>query len=129
MAKGGTIACQLPATSFYLGATFAPARQMVEAGVPVAVASDFNPGSTPNLSLQLAGDGAALCHGLDAFLRTNDEMFGRNCTDLAGKLRAADGVDLVGMNFCTQTQLLCLPNTATCSVKPVSLHRRNPAAS
>ena len=54
MAKGGTIACLLPATSFYLGATFAPARQMVEAGVPVAVASDFNPGSTPNLSLQLA---------------------------------------------------------------------------
>lgn len=38
MAKGGTIACLLPATSFYLGATFAPARQMVEAGVPVAVA-------------------------------------------------------------------------------------------
>lgn len=54
MAKGGTIACLLPATSFYLGATFAPARQMIEAGVPVAVASDFNPGSTPNLSLQLA---------------------------------------------------------------------------
>lgn len=54
MAKGKTIACLLPATSFYLGATFAPAKQMVEAGVPVAVASDFNPGSTPNLSLQLA---------------------------------------------------------------------------
>lgn len=54
MAKGGTIACLLPATSFYLGATFAPARKMVKAGVPVAVASDFNPGSTPNLSLQLA---------------------------------------------------------------------------
>lgn len=33
MAKGGTIACLLPATSFYLGATFAPARQMVEADV------------------------------------------------------------------------------------------------
>ena len=54
MAKGGTIACLLPATSFYLGATFAPARAMIDAKVPVAVASDFNPGSTPNLSLQLA---------------------------------------------------------------------------
>ena len=54
MAKGGTIACLLPATSFYLGATFAPARDMINAGVPVAVASDYNPGSTPNLSLQLA---------------------------------------------------------------------------
>ena len=54
MAKGGTIACCLPATSFYLNATFAPAREMIEAGVPVAIATDFNPGSCPNLSLQLA---------------------------------------------------------------------------
>ena len=52
MAKGGTVACCLPATSFYLGSTFAPARKMVEAGVPVAMASDFNPGSCPSLNLQ-----------------------------------------------------------------------------
>ena len=52
MAKGGTVACLLPATSFYLGSTFAPAREMVEAGVPVAMASDFNPGSCPCLNLQ-----------------------------------------------------------------------------
>lgn len=53
MAKGGTVACLLPATSLYLGATFAPAREMVSAGVPVAMASDFNPGSCPCLNLQL----------------------------------------------------------------------------
>jgi len=53
MAKGGTIACLLPGTSFYLGAPFAPARDMVEHGVPVAMASDFNPGSCPCLNLQL----------------------------------------------------------------------------
>ena len=52
MAKGGTVACLLPATSFYLGSTFAPAREMVEAGVPVAMATDFNPGSCPCLNLQ-----------------------------------------------------------------------------
>ncbi|MEA4934771.1 MAG: imidazolonepropionase [Lawsonibacter sp.] len=52
MAKGGTVACLLPATSFYLGSTFAPARDMVNAGVPVAMASDFNPGSCPCLNLQ-----------------------------------------------------------------------------
>ncbi len=52
MAKGGTVACLLPATSFYLGAGFAPARSMVEAGVPVAMASDFNPGSCPCLNMQ-----------------------------------------------------------------------------
>ena len=64
LAKGGVIACLLPATSFYLGAAFAPARQMVEAGVPVAVATDFNPGSSPNLSLQLAMNIACLKYRL-----------------------------------------------------------------
>ncbi|MBQ1371398.1 MAG: amidohydrolase family protein, partial [Oscillospiraceae bacterium] len=53
MSKGGTIACLLPATSFYLNSTYAPARKMIEAGVPVAMASDFNPGSCPCLNLQL----------------------------------------------------------------------------
>ncbi|MBQ1673414.1 MAG: imidazolonepropionase, partial [Bacteroidales bacterium] len=53
MAQGGTIACLLPATSFYLNSTYAPARKMIEAGVPVAMASDFNPGSCPCLNLQL----------------------------------------------------------------------------
>lgn len=52
MAKGGVIACLLPATSFNLGAAFAPARDMVRAGVPVAMATDFNPGSCPCLNMQ-----------------------------------------------------------------------------
>ncbi len=53
MARGGTVACLLPATSLYLGAAFAPARAMVDAGVPVAMATDFNPGSCPCLNMQL----------------------------------------------------------------------------
>lgn len=53
LAQGGTVACCLPATSFYLGAAYAPARAMVQAGVPVAMATDFNPGSCPSLNLQL----------------------------------------------------------------------------
>lgn len=52
MAKAGTVACCLPATSFYLGSTYAPVRDMIKAGVPVALASDFNPGSCPSLNLQ-----------------------------------------------------------------------------
>lgn len=52
MAKAGTVACCLPATSFYLGSTYAPVREMINAGVPVALASDFNPGSCPSLNLQ-----------------------------------------------------------------------------
>ncbi|MCI5536511.1 MAG: imidazolonepropionase [Clostridiales bacterium] len=54
MASGGTTAMLLPATSFYLGKTYAPARTMIDKGIPVAIASDFNPGSCPSLNLQLA---------------------------------------------------------------------------
>ena len=54
MAQGGTVAVCLPMTSFYLNASFARARDMVKAGVPVAIASDYNPGSCPSLSLQFA---------------------------------------------------------------------------
>lgn len=54
MARAGTTAMCLPATSFYLGVDFAPARKMIEMGIPVAIASDFNPGSCPSLNLQFA---------------------------------------------------------------------------
>lgn len=54
MARSGVIACLLPCTSLYLGARFAPARRLVEKGVAVAIATDFNPGSCPCLNLQLA---------------------------------------------------------------------------
>ncbi len=54
MAAGGTTAMLLPATSFYLDKTYAPARRMVEKSIPVAIASDFNPGSCPSLNLQFA---------------------------------------------------------------------------
>ena len=60
LAKGGTVACLLPCTSFYLGSTYAPCREMIDAGVPVAVASDFNPGSCPSLNLQLCMNLACL---------------------------------------------------------------------
>lgn len=52
MAESGTTAMCLPATSFYLGANYAPARKMIEMGIPLAAASDFNPGSCPSLNLQ-----------------------------------------------------------------------------
>lgn len=53
LAQGGVIAMVLPGTSFYLDKNFAPARKMIELGIPVAMGSDFNPGSCPSLNLQL----------------------------------------------------------------------------
>lgn len=45
---GGTMPVALPGCSFFLGIPYAPLRKMIDAGLPVALASDFNPGSTPN---------------------------------------------------------------------------------
>ncbi|MCL2574953.1 MAG: imidazolonepropionase [Defluviitaleaceae bacterium] len=54
LAQSDTIAILLPATSFYLGKPYARARDMVNLGIPVAIASDFNPGSSPSFNMQLA---------------------------------------------------------------------------
>lgn len=43
-----TMPTALPGTSFFLNMPFAPARQLIDAGLGVAVASDYNPGSTPS---------------------------------------------------------------------------------
>ena len=85
MAKGGTIACLLPATSFYLGAVFAPARDMVNAGVPVAMATDFNPGSCPCLNLQFVINLGCLKYKL-----TPEEVL------TAVTLNAAAAIDMAG---------------------------------
>jgi imidazolonepropionase len=54
MAEAGVVAVLLPGTGVFLGMReHAPARQMIEAGVPVAVATDFNPGSCFSESLPL----------------------------------------------------------------------------
>ncbi|GAB4374397.1 MAG: imidazolonepropionase [Calditrichia bacterium] len=54
MKKAGVVPVLLPGTAFFLGKTqYAPARKMIEAGLPVALATDYNPGSsfTQNMSL------------------------------------------------------------------------------
>jgi len=56
LAQGPTVATLLPGTMMFLGKTkHAPARRLIEKGVPVALATDFNPGTspTPNLPLVL----------------------------------------------------------------------------
>ena len=60
LAEQNVIAVLLPATSFYLDKPYARARDMIEAGVAVAIATDFNPGSSPSLNMQLAMNLACL---------------------------------------------------------------------
>ncbi len=43
-----TMATLLPGAAFFLGMDYPPARKMIDAGLPVALASDYNPGSSPS---------------------------------------------------------------------------------
>jgi imidazolonepropionase len=54
LAGSSTIAVSLPVATLYLGRPPMPARALIDAGVPVAVATDFNPGTAPTLHLPLA---------------------------------------------------------------------------
>lgn len=49
----GVVATLLPGVSFFLNHGYAPARRMIDAGVPVALATDFNPGSCMSFSMPM----------------------------------------------------------------------------
>jgi len=51
--ESGVVATMLPGVSFFLGHQYAPARKLIDAGVLVALASDFNPGSCMSYSMPM----------------------------------------------------------------------------
>jgi imidazolonepropionase len=54
----------LPGAAFFLGMVYAPARKMIDAGLPVAMASDFNPGSAPSGNMQFILSMASIAYRL-----------------------------------------------------------------
>ena len=53
LANSQTMPTVLPGASFFLGLPYAPARKMIDYGLPIAIASDFNPGSSPSGNMKL----------------------------------------------------------------------------
>ena len=52
LAKHDTVATLVPGANYFLGLEkFPPARKLIDAGVPVALATDYNPGSSPTVSM------------------------------------------------------------------------------
>ncbi len=54
----------LPGAAFFLNMRYAPAREMIDAGLPLAMASDFNPGSSPSGNMQLILSMASILYRL-----------------------------------------------------------------
>ena len=54
LAQGGIIGVLLPGATFFLNKEkYPPTRKLIESGVPIAIASDFNPGTCPSFNMQL----------------------------------------------------------------------------
>ncbi len=62
LAKSETIGTLLPTAAFFLRMPFQPARQMIDAGCAIALASDYNPGSSPSGNMNLVV--AMSCSGM-----------------------------------------------------------------
>ena len=51
LARSSTVATLVPGANYFLGLKYPPARQLIDAGVGIALATDFNPGSSPTASM------------------------------------------------------------------------------
>ena len=102
MSKAGTIAILLPATSFYLNKPYAKAKTMIEKGQAVAIATDFNPGSSPNFNLQLAMNIACIKYRLTTkevlTSVTLNAACGINRADSIGTIEIGKNADIVIWN-------------------------------
>jgi imidazolonepropionase len=59
--ESDTMPTLLPGAAFFLGLPWPPARKMIESGLPIAVASDYNPGSSPYGNMMLVLSLACIC--------------------------------------------------------------------
>jgi imidazolonepropionase len=104
------IATLLPATSFFLkGEEYGPARTLIDRGVPVALATDFNPGTSPIASLPLVCSIAVLRMGLTAAEAlaavTINAAHALRLGDTHGSLEPGRQADLVVWGVPTHTQI------------------------
>jgi imidazolonepropionase len=82
----GTVATLLPGTAWWLGSRKAPARRLIEAGVPVAVATDANPGSCNTESMPSVAGHA--CH--DYKMTIEETLTAMTLNGAAALRRSAD---------------------------------------
>jgi imidazolonepropionase len=131
MKAGGVTAVLLPGTAFYLRLNYAPARKLLDAGIPVALATDFNPGSCMSENLQLVMTLACLNMGMTPAEVLQGVTFnGARAVDLhhdRGTIAVGKRADLNIFRACSYNELLYhfginhLERTLIAG-QPVSLH-------
>jgi len=105
LAVSGTVAVSLPLASLYLREPYLPARRLLDAGVRVAVATDFNPGSAPSYHLPLALSLACLNQGMTP----QEALMG--CTTVAARAVArADRIGSLASGFQADIAVIDAPS-------------------
>jgi imidazolonepropionase len=87
LAETGVIAVLLPGTAFFLMTEMADGRRLIDAGVPVALSTDCNPGSSPTVSLPFIMNLGCLCMGM-----TPAEVLVATTINAAHAIRRADRI-------------------------------------
>ena len=109
MARAGTIGVLLPGTAFFLRAPFARGRLMIDAGVPVALSTDFNPGSSPTINIQFIMNLACINMGMTMeeviTATTLNAACAINRGDRIGSLQAGKQADIAILNVGNYRQM------------------------
>ncbi|WP_088009345.1 imidazolonepropionase [Indiicoccus explosivorum] len=99
MAEAGTIACLLPATALFLREEAAKGRDMIDAGVAVAISTDCNPGSSPTVSMPLVMNLACILMRMTPAEALTAATYNAACAisrqDRAGSLEEGKQADVV----------------------------------
>ena len=110
LAAAGVVAVLLPGTSYFLGMkAFAPGRKMIAAGVPTALATDCNPGSSMTENMQFVMTTACLGYGFTAAeaitAATRNAAFAVGLGDEVGGLGSGKRADLLILDVTRYRQL------------------------
>jgi len=103
LARSNTVATLLPGSNFHLGlAHYPPARRLIDAGAVVALATDFNPGSSPTVNMQfilsLACSQLRMMPGEAIGAATINAAFSLGLSDRIGSLEPGKQADLIAMD-------------------------------
>jgi imidazolonepropionase len=100
-----TVAVLLPGVSFFLNHSYAPARKLIDAGVPVAIASDFNPGSCMSFSMPMMMTIACTHMGM-----TPEEAITASTVNAAAAIGMSDRVGSIEVGKKADIVLFDVPN-------------------